>query len=98
MKLKNIFYELIVGPLYGEVLQYQQQTMQDQDAALDTLGESIARTKNIAYAISKETDEHLALIDDISLKTDKTNVRVRNNIKKVERIERKLMEKEIFNY
>ena len=43
-----------------------------QDAKLDTLSESISRTKNISYDISKELDEHEQLLDDLDMQTDQS--------------------------
>jgi hypothetical protein len=62
-------------------------TTTEQDKVLDMLGESVSRTKNIAYAIGNETDEQLALLDDIDAKTDKTGRKLRNAKRKVERVE-----------
>eukprot|EP01119_Soliformovum_irregulare_P001220 TRINITY_DN10941_c0_g1_i1.p1 TRINITY_DN10941_c0_g1~~TRINITY_DN10941_c0_g1_i1.p1 ORF type:complete len:151 (-),score=25.96 TRINITY_DN10941_c0_g1_i1:92-484(-) len=67
----------------------QQRLMRDQDDQLDVLGASILRTKEIAIGIGNEADEHLALLDDIDGKVDKVNPRLKNTIRRVDRIEKK---------
>jgi len=73
----------------GGILTLQQRKMQEQDVALDMLGNSIGRTKEIALAISDEVDEHAALLDDIDGRVDKTSARVRNTTRRVDRIMKK---------
>eukprot|EP00027_Filamoeba_sp_ATCC50430_P015370 CAMPEP_0168570010 /NCGR_PEP_ID=MMETSP0413-20121227/16488_1 /TAXON_ID=136452 /ORGANISM="Filamoeba nolandi, Strain NC-AS-23-1" /LENGTH=118 /DNA_ID=CAMNT_0008602595 /DNA_START=101 /DNA_END=454 /DNA_ORIENTATION=- len=71
------------------LLSLQQKKMQDQDDALDILGQSIARTKEIAITIGKEADEHNQLITEIDSHVDRTNAKVKNTTRRVERVERK---------
>lgn len=47
------------------------------------------KTKQIAIAIGTETDEQMALLDDIDSKVDRTNARIRNTTRRVERIQTK---------
>ena len=70
-----------------QILAVQKKDMEEQDKVLDLLGQSVSRTKQIAYAIGNETDEQLSLLEDIDAKTDKTSKKLRNAKRKVERVE-----------
>eukprot|EP01116_Phalansterium_solitarium_P000932 TRINITY_DN10768_c0_g1_i1.p2 TRINITY_DN10768_c0_g1~~TRINITY_DN10768_c0_g1_i1.p2 ORF type:complete len:134 (+),score=34.14 TRINITY_DN10768_c0_g1_i1:423-824(+) len=72
-----------------QVLQVQRDIIQEQDRTLDLLGESIGRIKEIGHAIGRETDEQTVIIDDITAGVDRTNVKIRNTTRQVERVERK---------
>jgi tetrahydromethanopterin S-methyltransferase subunit G len=71
------------------ILQLQKKKMNDQDALLDVLAQSISRTKEVAITIGNETDEQVGLLEEIDERVDKTSAKVRNTSRRVERVERK---------
>ena len=71
------------------LLSLQQRTMDDQDRALEALGATIGRTKEVAIAIGDEADLQNDLIQDISGKVDRTDVRLRNTTRRVDRVQTK---------
>jgi len=71
-----------------ELVDAQKKKMQDQDTALDSLGNTVTSIKHIALAIGDEADEQNELLQEIDGMTDKTNVRVRNTGRRVTRIDK----------
>jgi t-SNARE complex subunit (syntaxin) len=58
----------------------------EQDAALDTLMDSVQRQKEIAKDIQKEVDEQAPLLDDIEAGLNKVEGRLKNTTQRVEQI------------
>jgi syntaxin 8 len=44
---------------------YHQQVLDDQDAQLDALGESIGRQRELSMRIGDELDEHIVMLDEM---------------------------------
>jgi len=72
-----------------QLFKSQQDQMKDQDDALDVLGSTLGRIKEVGIMIGQEADEHNRLLDDINAGVDSTNSNVKNTTRRVERIERK---------
>eukprot|EP01119_Soliformovum_irregulare_P023100 TRINITY_DN800_c0_g1_i1.p1 TRINITY_DN800_c0_g1~~TRINITY_DN800_c0_g1_i1.p1 ORF type:complete len:143 (-),score=21.77 TRINITY_DN800_c0_g1_i1:122-505(-) len=72
-----------------QLMMSQQNMMRDQDIQLDILSTSTARLKDMAIGIGDEADQHLALLDDIDGQVDRTNARLKNTTRRVERTQRK---------
>lgn len=71
------------------LLTLQQRTMDDQDRALEALGSTIGRTKEVAIAIGDEADLQNELITDIHDAVGKADTRLRNTTRRVDRVKAK---------
>jgi regulator of vacuolar morphogenesis len=71
------------------LLTLQKNTMDEQDRALEALGASIGRTKEVAIAIGDEADLQNQLIEDIHDKVDHADTRLRNTTRRVDRVKAK---------
>jgi t-SNARE syntaxin family protein len=60
--------------------------LSEQDAALDTLLDSVQRQKEIAKDIQKEVDEQAPLLDDIEKGLDTVGTRLKNTTQRTEQI------------
>jgi len=69
-----------------QLLEHQKTTMQMQDSYLDSLGQSVARQKEIAITIDGELDVHAKLLDDLDTKTEKTRLGIEGNTKRIGKI------------
>eukprot|EP01114_Cavostelium_apophysatum_P002351 TRINITY_DN1208_c0_g1_i3.p1 TRINITY_DN1208_c0_g1~~TRINITY_DN1208_c0_g1_i3.p1 ORF type:complete len:139 (-),score=7.71 TRINITY_DN1208_c0_g1_i3:70-486(-) len=68
------------------VLPMQRNKIEDQDRVLDILGGSIHKIKEIAISIGNETDEQTELLSDIDERTDRSNAKIKNATKHVEKV------------
>eukprot|EP00002_Diphylleia_rotans_P037297 TRINITY_DN8319_c0_g1_i1.p1 TRINITY_DN8319_c0_g1~~TRINITY_DN8319_c0_g1_i1.p1 ORF type:complete len:262 (-),score=59.17 TRINITY_DN8319_c0_g1_i1:301-1086(-) len=55
-----------------DIVAQQQKVIQDQDAAIDQIGKSVARQKHIAIAVGDELNVQSRLLDDLESEVDKT--------------------------
>jgi len=69
-----------------KVLETQQQTMEDQDAGLDMLYESVLRQKEISHAIGDELDVQSGLLDDLENAMDNTGNSLNRQQSRVEQL------------
>jgi len=69
-----------------QLLGVQKSIMKEQDGALDSLSNSLARQKEIALTIDGELDVHSKLIGDLDVKTEKTKIEIQNNIKRIDKV------------
>lgn len=70
-----------------ELVTQQRRVMDQQDKALDILGESILRQREMAEAINIETEEQLGLLDEMNDHTDLTQRRVKRENQRIEKFE-----------
>jgi syntaxin 8 len=50
---------------------YHSQVLADQDEALDRLGESIGRQRELSIQIGDELDEHVQMLDEVDGRVDR---------------------------
>lgn len=55
---------------------YHSQVLAEQDEALDRLGESISRQRELSIQIGDELDEHVAILDDVDRHVDRHQTRL----------------------
>ncbi|KAI9731360.1 MAG: hypothetical protein M1834_005265 [Cirrosporium novae-zelandiae] len=48
-----------------QIHQYHRQVLAEQDAHLDTLGQSVSRQRELSIQIGDELDDHVAILDDV---------------------------------
>jgi len=71
------------------LLVMQNTVIDAQDQTIDRLGDSVLRTMKIAKTINQEADVHNAILDDLSVKTDKTTNLVKKETQRVARFTEK---------
>ena len=67
---------------------YHSQVLEEQDEALDRLGESISRQRELSIQIGDELDEHVQMLDEVDRNVDRhqtTLDKARKNLGKVAR-------------
>ncbi|KAJ3055033.1 hypothetical protein HK097_011669 [Rhizophlyctis rosea] len=62
----------------GELMTLQQRIMDDQDAHLDLLAESISRQKQLGMQIGEELDLHVDLLEETDARVDSTTRRLQS--------------------
>ena len=67
---------------------YHQQVLDDQDAQLDALGESIGRQRELGMRIGDELDDHIAMLDEVDGAVDRQQNRLGMAGRQLGRIER----------
>ncbi|KND03778.1 uncharacterized protein SPPG_01235 [Spizellomyces punctatus DAOM BR117] len=70
----------------GESLHLQQRIMDEQDAQLDELSETIARQKHIGLLINEELDLHVDLLEETEGRVDSTSRRLRGAGRRLEQV------------
>lgn len=68
---------------------YHKQVLQDQDAQLDTLGQSIGRQRMLGIQMGNELDEHNELLDDVERGVDRHSNTLTGAQKRLSHIARK---------
>jgi syntaxin 8 len=68
---------------------HHQQILSEQDAQLDTLGESIGRQHQLSIQIGDELEGHIALLDDVDEHVDRHQGRLNNARRRLDKIRRK---------
>lgn len=71
-----------------QIHEYHSQVLADQDEALDRLGESIGRQRELSMQIGDELDEHVQMLDEVDGRVDRhqsTLDRARRNLGSVAR-------------
>ncbi|KAI1006302.1 hypothetical protein K3495_g1911 [Podosphaera aphanis] len=68
---------------------YHSQIMARQDEALDRLGESIGRQREISIQIGDELDEHVQMLDDVDHRVDRHQTRLDNTMTDLRRVARR---------
>ncbi|OIW25779.1 SNARE domain-containing protein [Coniochaeta ligniaria NRRL 30616] len=71
-----------------QVHQYHQRIMEDQDAQLDVLGQSIGRQRELSMQIGDELDDHVAMLDETERVVDRHQSRLDRGRKQIGRIAR----------
>lgn len=72
-----------------QVHAHHQQILSEQDAQLDTLGESIGRQHQLSIQIGDELEGHIALLDDVDEHVDRHQGRLNNARRRLNKIGRK---------
>jgi syntaxin 8 len=54
-----------------QIHEYHSQVLADQDEALDRLGESISRQRDLSIQIGDELDEHVQMLDEVDGRVDR---------------------------
>lgn len=54
-----------------QIHEYHSQVLADQDEALDRLGESISRQRDLSIQIGDELDEHVQMLDEVDVRVDR---------------------------
>ena len=65
----------------------QNDIMEEQDTMLDDIYDSLIKQREMAYAIDKETDEQIQLLDDMNHHIDLTSRKVKRENKRIEKFE-----------
>lgn len=68
---------------------HHQQILSEQDAQLDSLGESIGRQHQLSIQIGDELEGHIALLDDVDEHVDRHQNRLNNARRRLDKIRRK---------
>ncbi|GAM34833.1 SNARE complex subunit [Talaromyces pinophilus] len=68
---------------------HHQRILSEQDAQLDTLGESIGRQHQLSIQIGDELEGHIALLDDVDEHVDRHQGRLNNARRRLDKIRRK---------
>lgn len=73
----------------GQIHQYHQQVMAEQDEQLDRLGESIGRQRELSIQIGDELDSHAQLLDEVDEHVDRHQSRLDGARKRLGTVARK---------
>ena len=76
------------GYSHEEILQQQQMLMDHQDVHLDELSRSITRQRDISLQINDELDVHTGLLEGLDHDLDRTDSRLTNARRKLDRVAR----------
>lgn len=68
---------------------HHEQILSEQDAQLDSLGESIGRQHQLSIQIGDELEGHIALLDDVDEHVDRHQGRLNNARRRLDKIRRK---------
>ena len=60
----------------AQIHAFHQQVLDEQDAQLDALGESIGRQRELSMRIGDELDEHIAMLDEVDDAVDRQQGRL----------------------
>ncbi|KAH8904037.1 hypothetical protein BR93DRAFT_930658 [Coniochaeta sp. PMI_546] len=71
-----------------QIHQYHQRIMEEQDAQLDVLGQSIGRQRELSMQIGDELDDHVAMLDETERVVDRHQSRLDRGRKQIGRITR----------
>ncbi|OKL57437.1 hypothetical protein UA08_07185 [Talaromyces atroroseus] len=72
-----------------QIHSHHEQILQDQDAQLDQLGESIGRQHQLSIQIGDELEGQIALLDDVDEHVDRHQGRLNNARRRLDKIRRK---------
>jgi syntaxin 8 len=72
-----------------QIHQYHSQVIREQDEALDRLGDSISRQRDLSIQIGDELDEHVQMLDDVEEHVDRHQGRLDGARKQLGRFARK---------